>query len=60
MQNGEVIADRVIENIKWREAVKEKKKSSGVKPRKKMARVEQFEIYQSNDEEEEKMAWQYW
>ena len=35
VQSGEVTADRVIENIKKRGVLKEKRKSSGAKPRKK-------------------------
>ena len=48
VQSGEVTADRVIENIKKRGALKEKRKSSGAKPRKKKTRVEHFQMYESN------------
>lgn len=53
VQSGEVTADRVIENIKKRGALKEKRKSSGAKPRKKKARVEHFQMYESDEDDEE-------
>lgn len=53
VQSGEVTADRVIENIKKRGALKEKRKSSAAKPRKKKARVEHFQMYESDEDDEE-------
>jgi hypothetical protein len=49
VQNGEVTADRVVENIKKRKALKE----SGAEARNKEARVERLEIHVSDDEDEE-------